>query len=83
MHLVGFIIRIFHDARSPEREIRTLMLLEMSILYFQYRNPILYKEEFKISLPSDYLWYSFFSVTIFMHKYLLIVNGIDMSTVLF
>ena len=55
MHLVGFIIRIFHDARSPEREIRTLMLLEMSILYFQYRNPILYKEEFKISLPSDYL----------------------------
>jgi len=22
MHLVGFIIRIYHDARSPEREIR-------------------------------------------------------------
>ena len=23
MHLVGFIIRIYHDARSPERQIRT------------------------------------------------------------
>ena len=24
VHLVGFIIRIYHDARSPERQIRTL-----------------------------------------------------------
>ena len=23
VHLVGFIIRIYHDARSPERQIRT------------------------------------------------------------
>jgi len=24
MHLVGFIIRVYHDARSPERHIRSL-----------------------------------------------------------
>ena len=24
MHLVGFIIRIYHDARSPERQIHTV-----------------------------------------------------------
>ena len=23
VHLIGFIIRIYHDARSPERQIRT------------------------------------------------------------
>ena len=28
MHLVGFIIRIYHDARSPEREKRCLFYVE-------------------------------------------------------
>ena len=27
MHLVGFIIRIYHDTRSPERQIRILTLI--------------------------------------------------------
>ena len=26
MYLVGFIIRIYHDARSPERQIRTVII---------------------------------------------------------
>jgi len=26
MHLAGFIIRIYHDARSPERQIRLLKI---------------------------------------------------------
>lgn len=60
-----------------------LMLLEMLIAYFQYINPNLSKEEFKISLPNNYLWYSIFSFIISMHKYLLIVNDIDMTTVFF
>jgi len=29
VHLVGFIIRIYHDARSPERQIRNTTLLTM------------------------------------------------------
>ena len=28
MHLVGFILRIYHDARSPERQISVQCLLE-------------------------------------------------------
>ena len=31
MHLVGFIIRIYHDARSPERQILLSMVLFMII----------------------------------------------------
>jgi hypothetical protein len=60
-----------------------LMLLEMLIVYFQYINPNLCTEEFKISLPSDYLRYNIFSVIISMHKYLLIVNDSDVATVYF
>jgi len=29
MHLVGFIIRIYHDARSPERQIRCTVCREL------------------------------------------------------
>jgi hypothetical protein len=60
-----------------------LMLLKMLIIYFQYINPNLCTEEFKISLPNNYLWYSIFSVIISMHKYLLIVKDIDMATLFF
>jgi len=55
VHLVGFIIRIFHDSRSPELQIRMSILLEILIAYFQSINQNLYTEEFKISLPGDYL----------------------------
>ena len=35
MHLVGFIIRIYHDARSPERQILSTVLLKpTSLLLF-------------------------------------------------
>jgi len=67
LHLIGFIIRIYHDSRSPERQIRMLMLLEILIVYFQYINPniyiyilYIYTEEFKISLPSDFMIQHFF-----------------------
>ena len=29
MHLVGFIIRIYHDARSPERQILNVLRLDI------------------------------------------------------
>jgi len=58
------------------------MLLEILIVYFQYINPNLCTEEFKISLPSNYLWYKIFSVILSVHKYL-IVNDIDMASVFF
>jgi len=32
VHLVGFIIRIYHDARSPERQIRALLRLPGPLL---------------------------------------------------
>ena len=32
MHLVGFIIRIYHDARSPERQKKTLFTIVLSHL---------------------------------------------------
>jgi len=32
MHLGGFIIRIYHDARSPERHICDVMPAHLSIL---------------------------------------------------
>jgi len=31
VHLVGFIIRIYHDARSPECQIRQFYILEVSV----------------------------------------------------
>ena len=36
MYLVGFIIRIYHDARSPERQIELsiYMLIEETELYY-------------------------------------------------
>jgi len=33
VHLVGFIIRIYHDARSPERQIRYTMLLSWQYIF--------------------------------------------------
>ena len=38
MHLVGFIIRIYHDARSPERQMQylSLLLLLLLLLLFIY-----------------------------------------------
>ena len=32
VHLVGFIIRIYHDARSPERQIRIFICYSFSVL---------------------------------------------------
>ena len=34
MHLFGFIIRIHHDARSPERQIKTYLSLGKTSVYF-------------------------------------------------
>ena len=31
MHLVGFVIRIYHDARSPERQIRIKFALNIGL----------------------------------------------------
>jgi len=31
VHLVGFIIRIYHDARSPERQIRGLIFSKTAV----------------------------------------------------
>ena len=31
MHLVGFIIRIYHDARSPERQIEQVTFVNISV----------------------------------------------------
>ena len=36
MHLVRFIIRIYHDAQSPERQILPLNLLRLSQLNFTH-----------------------------------------------
>ena len=33
MHLVGFIIRIFHNARSPERQIQNKTIYENASFY--------------------------------------------------
>ena len=45
MLLVGFIIRIYHDARSPERQIHTLM-----VLYLQHLNAYMVKDK-AIEIP--------------------------------
>ena len=42
MHLVGFITRIYHDARSPERQTRCLLyvediLVKVKTLHIEYR----------------------------------------------
>jgi len=34
VHLVGFIITIYHDARSPERQIRTLIVRILDNSYY-------------------------------------------------
>ena len=41
MHLVGFIIRIYHDARSPERQIiyHDIRSPERQIIYHDARSP--------------------------------------------
>ena len=33
MHLVGFIIRIYHDARSPERQIGPAVLIPQQLAF--------------------------------------------------
>ena len=35
VHLVGFIIRIYYDARSPERQIRVLSLSNVTLVNFE------------------------------------------------
>jgi len=34
LHTVGFIIRIYHDARPPERQIRILVISQFSELFY-------------------------------------------------
>ena len=42
MHLVGFILRIYHDARSPERQIHAylteLHILELCLKYVREKS---------------------------------------------
>ena len=33
MHLVGFIMRIYHDARSPERQILSIFIALFRVLH--------------------------------------------------
>ena len=40
MHLVGFIIRIYHDARSPERQILTKFTTVRHLVNFRQTNPV-------------------------------------------
>ena len=35
MHLFGFIIRIYHDAQSPERQIRNIHYMHLSAAKFK------------------------------------------------
>jgi len=42
MHLVGFIIRIFHDARSPERQIDSIFFVQLRKQKNDIRSPILF-----------------------------------------
>ena len=42
MHLVGFIIRIFHDARSPERQIDSIFFVQLRKQKNDIRPPILF-----------------------------------------
>ena len=45
MHLVGFIIRIYHDGRSPERQISfnyVVFVMQMQSVHSAVRNDILY-----------------------------------------
>jgi len=70
MHLFGFIIRIFHDARSPERQIR--------LLYYyhdvkSWAEPV-YNDIglcHTPSITSDILLYQFLTVTrnIVLHSF--------------
>jgi len=43
VHLVGFIIRIYHDARSPERQIRLSLRLTEFLLTRQISNQLFVK----------------------------------------
>ena len=36
MHLIGFIIRIYHDARSPERQIKKKMCFDSCVDILRY-----------------------------------------------
>ena len=36
MHLVGFIIRIYHDARSPERQIKIVVVTITRLKFLHY-----------------------------------------------
>ena len=68
MHLVGFITRIFHDARSPERQVLFLFILVINQLdaqnlfynkfiscLYMFQAPCAQHQEVKILLYS--LWY--------------------------
>ena len=43
MHLVGFIIRIYHDARSPERQNRAVLTWDAGNCYILTLNPLTWK----------------------------------------
>ena len=52
MHLVGFIIRIYHDARSPERQITQLSEYHTSLKPVT-QHSVLYKLSMCITCPID------------------------------
>ena len=37
MHLVGLIIRIYHDARSPERQILAVVYVHVAVVTKRYQ----------------------------------------------
>jgi len=40
VHLVGFLIRNYHDARSPERQIQNYSYLSGTIWFFEIRQEV-------------------------------------------
>ena len=53
MHLVGFVIRIQHDARSPERQIETTVILRSFVVIYYLRLFLQSVDTFQFGLLSD------------------------------
>ena len=61
MHLVGFIIRIYHDARSRERQIDQIKISDMMLpTYHSARSLYLRSQNINIILDTElrvFYWY--------------------------
>ena len=55
MHLIGFIVRIYHNARSPERQIQSLWVVADFVLVMCGKDLVNFKKKIPVNLNRNML----------------------------